>query len=124
MAERSTITEFQLLVDQFDEEIIPLDRIRAATALATAGLNREQTLAVADLLGSVGPLELPVLLQRFERDSAPVVVNVDVQPAKAKPHRGVAAYQDEPQEHLAVWNSWDPITGKGFLYLRGERWGV
>lgn len=112
--------EFQLLVDQFDEEIIPLDRIRAATALATAGLNREQTLAVADLLGSVGPLELPVLLQRFERDSAPVVVNVDVQPAKAKPHRGVAAYQDEPQEHLAVWNSWDPITGKGFLYLRAS----
>ena len=111
-------TEFGLLVDQFDEEVIPLDRIRAATALATAGLTREQTLQVADLLGSVGPLELPVLLQRFERDSAPVVVNVDVQPAKAKLHRGVAAYQEEPQEHLAVWNGWDPLSGKGFLYLR------
>ncbi len=112
--------EFDLLVDQFDEEIIPLDRIRAATALATAGLSREQTLQVADLLGIVGPLELPVLLERFERDSAPVVVNVDVQPAKAKSHRGVAAYQDEPQEHLAVWNTWDPLTGKGFLYLRAS----
>ena len=112
--------EFQLLVNQFDEEIIPLDRIRAATALATAGLTRKQTLEVADLLGNVGPLELPVLLQRFERDSAPVVVNVDVQPAKAKLHRGVGAYQDEPQEHLAVWNSWDPLSGKGFLYLRAS----
>ena len=37
-------TEFGLLVDQFDEDVIPLDRIRAATALATAGLTREQTL--------------------------------------------------------------------------------
>ena len=112
--------DFELLVDQFDEEVIPLDRIRAATALATAGLTREQTLRVADLMGTVGPLELPVLLERFERDSAPVVVNVDVQPAKAKLHRGVAAYQDEPQEHLAVWNSWDPMNGKGFLYLRAS----
>ena len=112
--------EFQLLVDQFDEEVIPLDRIRAATALAAASLSRAQTLLVADLLSHVGPLELPVLLQRFERDSAPVVVNIDVQPAKAKLHRGVGAYQDEPQEHLAVWNNWDPLTGKGFLYLRAS----
>ena len=112
--------DFQLLVDQFDDEVFPVDRIRAAGSLAGADLTKDQTLAVADLLGTVGPLELPVLMQRFERDTAPVVVNVDVQPAKAKNHRGVAAFLDEPQGHLATWNSWDPLSGEGFHYLRSS----
>lgn len=112
--------DFQLLVDQFNDEVFPVDRIRAAGSLASADLTKDQTLAVADLLGTVGPLELPVLMQRFERDTAPVVVNVDVQPAKAKNHRGVAAFLDEPQGHLATWNSWDPLSGEGFLYLRSS----
>ena len=115
-----TGADFQLLVDQFDDEVLPVDRIRAAGALAAADLTSAQTLEVADLLGEVGPLELPVLLQRFERDTAPIVVNVDVQPAKAKTHRGVAGYLEEPQEHLATWNSWDPLDGEGFLYLRSS----
>jgi putative heme-binding domain-containing protein len=48
------------------------------------------------------------------------VVNVDVQPEKAKSHRGVAGYLDEPQEHLATWNTWDPLSGEGSLYLRSS----
>ncbi|MEK6246984.1 MAG: HEAT repeat domain-containing protein, partial [Planctomycetales bacterium] len=110
--------DFQLLTDQLDGEVLPVDRIRAAEALAAAKLTPSQTMVVAHLLESAGPLELPILLQRFERDAAPVVVNVDIQPPKGKTHRGVAAYLDEPQGHLATWNTWNPMSGKGFDYLR------
>ncbi|REK22869.1 MAG: hypothetical protein DWQ42_16295 [Planctomycetota bacterium] len=110
--------DFEFLLAQFDEEVLAVDRARAAEALASARLDRGQTIAVAGLVERVGPLELPTLLKRFERDSAPIVVNVDVQPPESKTHRGVAAYLDEPQEHRAIWNSWNPISGQGFELLR------
>ena len=109
--------DFEFLHSQFDDEVLAVDRSRAAEALAAATLNHEQTIAVAKLMQSVGPLEFPALLKRFERDTAPIVVNVDVQPEKKKTHRGVAAYLDEPQEHRAIWNTWNPISGQGFELL-------
>ena len=111
--------DFEFLVAQFDEEVLAVDRARAAEALAAATLTPDQTIAVAKLMQEVGPLELPALLKRFERDTAPVVVNVDVEPEeKRKTHRGVAGYRDEPQEHRAIWNSWDPMSGQGYELLR------
>lgn len=113
-----TKPDFEFLLSQFDEEVLAVDRAKAAEALAAAKLSLEQTVAVAGLVETVGPLELPALLKRFERDTAPIVVNVDVQPEKKKTHRGVAAYRDEPQEHRAIWNTWNPISGQGFELLR------
>ncbi len=109
---------FALLAAQLNGDVLPVDRVRAAEALAAANLSHEQTLAVADLLARARPLELPVLLRRFERDAAPVVVNVDAQPADGKTHRGLAAFADDPQGRLAIWSVWNPTAGDGMNYLR------
>jgi len=110
--------DFEFLLEQFDEDVLAVDRSRAAEALAAATLNFDQTLTVAELTNTVGPLELPALLKRFERDTAPIVVNVDVQAEKGKTHRGVAGFREEPQEHRAIWNAWNPISRQGFELLR------
>ncbi len=109
---------FALLAAQLDDDGLPVDRVRAAEALAAANLSHQQSLAVADLLARARSLELPVLLRRFERDAAAVVVNVDAQPAGGKTHRGLAAFADDPQGGLAIWNAWDPTTGTGVNYPR------
>ena len=110
--------DFELLTRQFEPRVLPTDRLRAADALVGADLNQDQTEAVSALLAKSGPLELPVLLKRFERFAAPSIVNIDVQSTSGKAHRGKAAVGDDPAGAQAVWNAWTPGPATGAIDLR------
>ena len=110
--------DFELLLSQFSDEVLPVDRLRAAEALAAARLTQQQTMAVADLLAVVGPLELPKLVSRFQRGVEPVVVNVDVQKKEDRSYRGLAAFDQDPRDRQAIWNTWHAATGAGMSQLR------
>jgi putative membrane-bound dehydrogenase-like protein len=101
-------------------ELLPIDRQRVAQTIAGATLTEQQLMKVADLMAEAGPLELPALLGRFERESAPLVVNIDVQPKGGRAHRGPAAFANDPRGTDAAWNVWDPIGGRGLAMLRAS----
>ena len=109
--------DFELLIGQLDQSVLPVDRRRASEALASAELSPGQRDRLADQLGAAGPLELPILLGQFERGAAATVVNVDVQPATGHAHRGLAAFADDAHGKDALWNVWNPLLGDGMPIL-------
>ncbi len=108
---------FQFLTGTMRGDNLPVDRMLAANALATASLTSQQLLELTDLLRNAGPLELPVLISRFERNAWPAFVNVDVQPGGGRVHVGSAGLVDERQGPTAIWNAWDPIATAGRVSL-------
>ena len=60
---------FSLLTSRFDDEVGPLDRLTAASAVSQAHLTEQQFVAVADIIRSAGPLTVPLLARAFRRCS-------------------------------------------------------
>ncbi|MEE2706119.1 MAG: PVC-type heme-binding CxxCH protein [Planctomycetota bacterium] len=112
--------DMDLLLTLWRDAALPIDRQRVAQVLGGATLEQPQVLQVAGLLAEAGPLELPPLLARFNRDSSPRVVNIDVQPGGGRVHRGLAAYATDPRGSDAAWNIWNPLTGEGLTMLRAS----
>ena len=56
---------FALLMERVTAEILPLERLAAAKAIASARLNRPQLLEVTAVFSDAGPLELPALIEAF-----------------------------------------------------------
>lgn len=100
---------FQLLIQTIRGDNLPVDRLLAAKALATASLSGQQLLELADLLRVAGPLELPLLIARFEHAAWPTVVNVDAQTTDGRLFVGSAAIPDERMGSTAIWNAWNPL---------------
>jgi len=61
--------EFALLAARLVENVPPVDRLSAAEALGLATLSQKQQARVVELLATAGPLELPLLLRAFDRDT-------------------------------------------------------
>ena len=57
---------FALVTGRLDEGTAPLARLAAAEAIARAKLTPEQLAAIAEKIGTAGPLELPALARAFE----------------------------------------------------------
>ncbi|MCB1229580.1 MAG: sulfatase-like hydrolase/transferase [Verrucomicrobiae bacterium] len=64
---------FDLLKKLAGPEASPLERLDAVQLISTAKLTRAQLLAVAELVRYAGPLDLPILLQTFDRSRDPEV---------------------------------------------------
>lgn len=60
-------TQFAFLVSRLDEDVAPIERLAAAASLASAKLNASQRLTLTERVAQAGPLELPVLLDAFEK---------------------------------------------------------
>jgi len=69
LGSKLTDAEFKLLASQLADDVLPLDRMAAAQAVANASLSPAQLRQLAQLLTDASPLELPTLLPAFANSS-------------------------------------------------------
>ncbi|MFN0197073.1 MAG: HEAT repeat domain-containing protein, partial [Planctomycetaceae bacterium] len=58
--------ELQFLIEQLQADSLPVDKLSAANALATASLTPDQLKSLLAVVKQAGPLELPSLLRAYE----------------------------------------------------------